>query len=230
MREIVWDTETTGFNPEEGHKLIEIGAVEIINGLPTGKSYHQFINPEREIPEEATRVHGITDDRVAEEPIFKYIADDFLEFIGDAPLVAHNANFDMSFINYELMAIGYPALTNEVIDTLAIAKKKFPGQQANLDALCRRFNIDLSARTYHGALLDSELLAEVYLELNGGLQQGLSFDAGTSVAGSSDQSKNSIEYKKTVARPARRFSAHADELKNHEEYLEKNIRGAIWKN
>lgn len=228
MREIVWDTETTGFKPEEGHKLIEIGAVEIINGLPTGNSYHQFVNPQREIPEDSTRVHGITDDRVADEPIFKHIADDFIKFIGDSPLVAHNAKFDMSFIDAELLAIGYPALTNEVIDTLAIAKKKFPGQQANLDALCRRFDIDLSARTYHGALLDSELLAEVYLELNGGLQQGLSFDAASATGDNSSESE--IEYKQTITQPARQFKTHKDEQKNHEDYLEKNIRGAIWKN
>ncbi len=226
MREIVWDTETTGFNPEEGHKLIEIGAIEIENGLPTGKSYHQFINPERDIPEEATRVHGITDDRVAEEPKFEEIIDDFLNFIGDAPLVAHNASFDMNFINHQLQAIGYPELSNQVVDTLIIAKKKFPGQQANLDALCRRFDIDLSARTYHGALLDSELLAEVYLELNGGLQQGLSF--GSQTEEHENDTSEEITYKATKARPPRNFKIPQEDLDNHQKYLEKNVRNTLW--
>lgn len=171
MREIVLDTETTGFDPQTGDRIVEIGAVELEGHIATGRHYHQYINPERSMPEDAFAVHGLGDEFLADKPLFKEIAQDFLDFIGDAKLVIHNASFDMKFLNAELGWIGKPALPmDRSIDTVAIARRKFPGSPASLDALCRRFRIDNSARTLHGALLDSEILAEVYLELIGGRQ------------------------------------------------------------
>ncbi|MFN3262231.1 MAG: DNA polymerase III subunit epsilon [Pikeienuella sp.] len=174
MREIVMDTETTGLDPAEGHRIVEIGAVELLNHLPTGRIYHQYINPERDMPAEAFAVHGLSAERLAREPVFAAIAEAFLAFIGEAPLVIHNASFDMKFLNAELSALGLSPLPVErAVDTLAIARRRFPGSPAGLDALCRRFGVDNSAREKHGALLDSELLAEVYLELIGGRQPDL---------------------------------------------------------
>ncbi len=174
MREIVMDTETTGLDPAEGHRIVEIGAVELLNHLPTGRVYHQYINPERDMPAEAFAVHGLSAERLAREPVFAAVAEAFLAFIGDAPLIIHNAAFDMKFLNAELSALGLPALpADRAVDTLAIARRRFPGSPAGLDALCRRFGVDNSAREKHGALLDSELLAEVYLELIGGRQPDL---------------------------------------------------------
>ncbi len=174
MREIVLDTETTGLDPKSGHRVVEIGCVELINHLPTGAVYHVYINPERDIPEDALRVHGITAEFLADKPRFAEIAADFVAFIGDAPLIIHNAAFDVGFLNAELERLGYAALPLErAVDTVQIARKRFPGAQASLDALCRRFEIDLSGRDLHGALLDCRLLAEVYLELRGGRQPGL---------------------------------------------------------
>ncbi len=171
MREIVLDTETTGFEPSEGHRIVEIGAVELFNHLPTGRTYHQYINPKRAMPTAAFDVHGLGDDFLRDKPEFASIAAQFLAFIADAPLVIHNASFDMKFINHELKAAGLmPLPMNRAVDTLIIARNKFPGSPASLDALCRRFGVDNSAREKHGALLDSEILAEVYLELVGGRQ------------------------------------------------------------
>ena len=171
MREIVLDTETTGFDPQTGDRIVEIGAVELQGHLATGRHYHQYINPERSMPEDAFAVHGLGDEFLADKPVFKEVAQDFLDFIGDAKLVIHNASFDMKFLNAELGWAGRPALPmDRAIDTVTMARKKFPGSPASLDALCRRFRIDNSARTLHGALLDSEILAEVYLELIGGRQ------------------------------------------------------------
>lgn len=174
MREIVLDTETTGFDPETGDRIVEIGAVELYNHLPTGRTYHQYINPERAMPNEAFEVHGLGDEFLRDKPVFASIGQAFLEFISDAKLVIHNAAFDMKFLNAELKWMNLPPLPWErAVDTLAIARSKFPGSPASLDALCRRFGIDNSARTLHGALLDSEILAEVYLELIGGRQPDL---------------------------------------------------------
>ena len=171
MREIVLDTETTGFEPSEGHRIVEIGAVELENHMPTGRTYHQYINPERAMPREAFEVHGLGDDFLRDKPVFKHVGQAFLDFIGDAKLVIHNAAFDVKFLNFELKLIGLPGSEwSRAIDTLAIARQKFPGSPASLDALCRRFGVDNSAREKHGALLDSEILAEVYLELIGGRQ------------------------------------------------------------
>ena len=174
MREIVLDTETTGLDPEEGHRIVEIGAVELINGLPTGAVYHQYINPERPMPAEAYQVHGLGDAFLAGKPVFAAIAEAFLGFIAEAPLVIHNAAFDMKMLNSELARLGHAGLPmHRAVDTLEIARGKFPGAQASLDALCRRFGVDNSGRETHGALLDCQLLAEVYLELQGGRQAGL---------------------------------------------------------
>ena len=179
MREIVLDTETTGLDPEEGHRIVEIGAVELFNYLPTGETYHQYINPQRPMPPDAYQVHGLGDDFLRDKPVFSAISDAFLAFIGDAKLVIHNAEFDMRMINAELARLGMAALPAErAVDTLRIARLKFPGAAVSLDALCRRFGVDNSGRGKHGALLDSELLAEVYLELQGGRQQGFALDAG----------------------------------------------------
>ena len=171
MREIVLDTETTGLSPQEGDRIVEIGAVELMNHMPTGQTYHQYINPQRDMPAEAFAVHGLGDDFLRDKPLFEHIVDAFIEFVGDAKLVIHNASFDMAFINAELGWVQRPIIpADRAIDTLAIARQRFPGSPASLDALCRRFGIDNSSRTLHGALLDSEILAEVYLELIGGRQ------------------------------------------------------------
>ena len=178
MREIVFDTETTGLDPAQGDRVVEIGAVELFNHLPTGKTYHEYINPERAMPKEAFDIHGLGDDFLRDKPKFVQIAQTFLDFIGDdALLIAHNAKFDMNFINAELVKCRLtPIPAARALDSAALARQKFPGSPASLDALCRRFGIDNSARDYHGALLDSQLLAEVYLELIGGRQPDLVLD------------------------------------------------------
>lgn len=186
MREIVLDTETTGFDPQTGDRIVEIGAVELHGHVPTGNTYHQYINPERAVPEDAIQVHGLTDDFLRDKPVFRKIARDFVDFIGDAKLVIHNAAFDMKFINAELRWVGLPLIPWErAIDTLEMARRKFPGAPASLDALCRRYGIDNSARTLHGALLDSEILADVYLELIGGRQPDFGLTSDATLPGSS---------------------------------------------
>ncbi len=174
IREIVLDTETTGLSPRDGHRIVEIGAVELINHLPSGKTYHVYLNPERDIPKEAEAVHELSAAFLKDKSRFSDAADQFLEFISDSLLIIHNASFDITFINAELAQAKKPPLDyGRVLDTLAIAKQKFPMASNSLDALCRRFGVDLSKRSRHGALLDSELLAEVYLELIGGKQTAL---------------------------------------------------------
>ncbi|CAG0907643.1 unnamed protein product [Cyprideis torosa] len=169
--QIVLDTETTGFDPETGDRIVEIGAIELIGHIATDQKFHRYINPERAMPDDAKAVHGLDDEFLKDKPVFRDIGQAFLEFVGDAPLIIHNAAFDMRFINAELRWAGLPVIREDrAIDTLAIARRKFPGAPASLDALCRRFGIDNSARTVHGALVDSEILAEVYLELIGGRQ------------------------------------------------------------
>lgn len=185
MREIVLDTETTGFEPSEGHRIVEIGAVELFNHLPTGRTYHQYINPGRPMPKEAFEVHGLGDDFLRDKPVFKAVARDFLAFVGEAKLVIHNAAFDVKFLNAELSWAELPQIDpRRAIDTLLIARSKFPGAPASLDALCRRFGVDNSAREKHGALLDSEILAEVYLELVGGRQPDFGLSAAERPAAS----------------------------------------------
>jgi len=171
MREIVFDTETTGLDPVQGHRLVEIGCVELLNRFPTGKTFHCYLNPERDMPVEAFNVHGLAIDFLKEHPLFVAVADDFLEFVGDAPLVAHNGYFDLNFINSELERAKKPVFTRDrIVDTLMLARRKHPGGSNRLDDLCTRYRIDNSKRTKHGALLDAELLAEVYVELIGARQ------------------------------------------------------------
>ena len=171
MREVVLDTETTGLNPSIGDRIVEIGCVELVNHVATGKSFHQYVNPQRPMPDEAFRVHGLSDEFLADQPVMSDVMADFIEFIGDAPLIIHNADFDMRFINAELNLLGQTQLQMaRAVDTVRLAREKFPGAPASLDALCKRFGIDNSSRSLHGALLDAQLLAEVYLELIGGRQ------------------------------------------------------------
>lgn len=212
MREIVLDTETTGMDPSQGDKLVEIGCVELENHLPTGRTFHVYINPERDVPAEAVAVHGLTEAFLKDKPTFGEVVGDFMDFIGsDSKLVIHNASFDMKFINAELKTYGYPSVEwRRVLDTLDMARRKFPGSPANLDALCRRFNIDNSNRTLHGALLDSELLAEVYLELLGGRQHGLSI----TVATQAKMEVTSSDTKRTYREP-RPHSATDEETAAH---------------
>ncbi|KKB08415.1 DNA polymerase III subunit epsilon [Devosia geojensis] len=181
-REIVLDTETTGLSPATGDRLVEIGGVELINHIPTGRTFHVYINPERDMPEEAYRVHGLSNEFLADKPLFAAVAEDLVDFLDDATLVIHNAAFDIGFLNAELEKVGRPALTNEVIDTVALARQINPGARASLDALCKLYGIDNSRRTLHGALLDSEILADVYLELIGGRQVALALVAETTVS------------------------------------------------
>ena len=179
MREIVLDTETTGLNPHDGHRIVEIGGVELYNHMPTGRTYHQYINPQRDMPTEAFEIHGISEEFLAGKPVFAQIAQEFLDFIGDGRMVIHNASFDVMFLNAELGWANLPQFPpSAAVDTLEIARKRFPGAQNSLDALCRRFGVDNSAREKHGALLDSEILAEVYLELIGGRQPDFALVTG----------------------------------------------------
>lgn len=227
MREIVLDTETTGMDPNDGHRMVEIGCVELVNHIPSGKALQLYINPEREIPAEATAVHGITNEFVADKPTFLEVYSEFMDFIGtDSSLVIHNAEFDMKFINYELGQVGHKAVPwNRVIDTLGMARKKFPGSPANLDALCRRFSIDNTERTYHGALLDSELLAEVYLELLGGRQHGLGLAAETKKA--QDAARETQKTTRKFREP-RLHTPSEEELAAHATMLE-GLEAPIWK-
>ena len=225
MREIVLDTETTGLDPGTGDKIVEIGAVELWNHLPTGKTFHKYLNPERNMPEEAQAVHGLTEDFLRDKPVFSQIVDDFLRFIKDSKLIIHNASFDMKFINAELELAKKSKLSGDIaIDTLSIARKKFPGSPASLDALCRRFNIDNSARTLHGALLDSEILAEVYLELIGGRQPDFELsDINT------NDNKKLEENRQTTKRPEplkRRLTE--EEEKAHSVFVKKLGENSVW--
>ena len=232
MREIVLDTETTGISPRDGHRIIEIGALELMHHIPTGRSLHLYINPERDIDDGAIAVHGITLDFLADKPIFADIAEEFLAFIGTDPLVIHNASFDMAFINAELTRVDRPVLeTNQSIDTLAMARKKFPGAQANLDALCRRFEIDNTHRDLHGALLDADLLARVYIELLGGRQPGLLPDADYNFKSKTSQGETlqdphfQIDVKNI--RPIRAHAPTDDELLAHSKFLG-CLKNPVW--
>jgi len=228
MREIVLDTETTGISPKEGHRLVEIGCVELENHMPTGATYHAYINPEREMSEGAFQVHGLSDEFLADKPKFEEVAGDFLAFIQDAPLVIHNASFDMGFLNAELKMINRPLLPHaQAVDTLAMARKKFPGGQNSLDALCRRFNVDNSNRVKHGALLDSELLAEVYLELIGGREPGLSLAAETA---SGTDASGKITHVIRTARPKPLSPLLTDEEKSaHQAFIASFGEETLWK-
>lgn len=220
MRELVLDTETTGMDPATGDRLIEIGCVELVNHIPTGKTFHVYVNPERDVPAEAVAVHGLTEEFLKDKPTFGEVVGDFMDFMGqDTKLVIHNAEFDVKFLNAELKLFGFPSIDwKMVVDTLAIARQKFPGSPANLDALCRRFGIDNSNRTLHGALLDAELLAEVYLELLGGRQRGLLEETQS---GKTDAPSSKSKKKSRKSREPRAFPASAEELKAHAALMEK---------
>lgn len=228
MREIVLDTETTGLNPKNGDRIVEIGCVELFNHVPTGEVYHQYVNPERDMPAEAERVHGLSETFLKDHPVFAEISDKFVEFVGDATLVIHNAAFDMGFINAELERINIEAIPMyRAVDTVSMARKKFPGAQASLDALCRRFGIDLSGRELHGALLDAQLLADVYLELLGGRQHGMDLAADAGVLVISDHTASSSESGTAGRRAPRPHTIPADEEERHTAFMEK-LKDPIW--
>ncbi len=221
MREVVIDTETTGLNPGLGHRIVELAGLELRNHVPSGRKFHHYVDPQREMPEEAFKVHGISAEFLVGKPLFSDIVEGFLDFIGEDRLVIHNAEFDLGFLNAELEALGRPAIPlSRAVDTLAIARRKFPGAQASLDALCRRFEIDNSGRTVHGALLDAELLAAVYLELIGGRQPGFELAAaGAAVSGGP-----------VAPRPRRAPRPHAptaEELAAHGALL-KRLKDPVW--
>ena len=220
MRQIVFDTETTGLDPLSGHRIIEIGCVEIINLMPTGKVFHQYINPEREVPEEAIRIHGLTDAFLKDHPFFNAIARDFLDFIGESKLIAHNADFDMRFLNWELENIGLEKIPmTRTIDTLKIARSRFPGSPNSLDALCKRLGVDNSNRTKHGALLDSEILAEVYLELMGGKQAGMELVQ--------EKGPEPVKSGQKTKRAPRSFPPSEEELEAHKKFISE-LKEPIW--
>ena len=235
MREIVLDTETTGLSWRDGHRIVEIGALELMHHLPTGKRLHLYINPERDIDEGAAAVHGLTNEFLRDKPLFAEIVDELFSFIGDAPLVIHNASFDLGFINAELDRIQHSPLPMErAIDTLVIARKKFPGAQANLDALCRRFEIDNVHRDLHGALVDADLLASVYVELLGGRQPGLLLGdenkndtMAVAIIAEQEPSVLRVDPNKKTVRPARSFTPTAEETAAHDAFLAK-LKDPIW--
>jgi DNA polymerase-3 subunit epsilon len=225
MREVVLDTETTGLDPADGHRVLEIGAVEIVHQSLTGNVFHVLINPERDIPEDAVRVHGHTVAILKDKPVFASIVDDFLAFIGDSNLVIHNADFDVRFMNAELARLGLDAIAaSRVVDTLALARKRHPGQPNSLDALCDRYRIDRTRRVRHGALLDAEILVEVYCELMGGRQRSFLLDDALEVAGTAivDLAPRYRE------RPQRQLAIDAVEAAAHVQYIESFGRDAIW--
>ncbi|CRL12686.1 DNA polymerase III subunit epsilon [Phaeobacter italicus] len=239
MREIVLDTETTGFDPFSGDRIVEIGAVELLNHMPTGETFHVYINPERSMPAEAFGVHGIGPDlleppqqpapgavTLRDKPVFAKVGKAFVDFVRDSKMIIHNASFDMKFLNYELERMGLAALPmDQAVDTLAIARKRFPGSPATLDALCRRFNIDNSNRTLHGALLDSEILADVYLELIGGRQP----DFGLSTAKSEKSSTVQVDDWRPTARPSPLPPRITEQEKEaHAAFVAKMGEGALW--
>lgn len=228
MREIIFDTETTGLDPNTGDRIVEIGCVECINHVPTGATFHVYINPERDMPEAAFKVHGLSSDFLRDKPVFAAIAQDFVDFVGDAKLVAHNAFFDLGFINAELKRLGYDVIdAARIVDTLALARKKNPFGPNSLDALCARYGIDNSRRTKHGALLDAEILAEVYLEMMGGRQTGLDLAANITIVETAGQE---------VAGPASRARPTplpsrltAEELAAHSAFVATLGDAAVWK-
>jgi DNA polymerase III subunit epsilon len=227
MREIIFDTETTGFDPQTGDRMVEIGCIEMIGRVVTSATFHAYFNPERPMPAAAEQVHGLGDTFLSDKPLFAHKAEELLAFIGDSPLVAHNASFDFGFLNMELERCGQPRVDmGRMIDTIAIAKTRHPGAKLSLDALCTRYGIDRSHRTKHGALLDAELLAQLYIELTGGKQIGLELAAEVS---SSDQASS---YDRLIVtdrtfRPARQHNATPEELERHRTFVA-SIDGALW--
>lgn len=224
MREIVLDTETTGFDPSDGHRIVEIGCVELSNHVPTGEVWQSYVNPERDMPDGAFQVHGLSEAFLAQHPVFAEIVSDFLEFVGESKLVIHNAAFDLGFINAELGMLGLaPIPLARTVDTVQMARARFPGAQASLDALCRRFNIDNSSRTKHGALLDAELLADVYIELIGGRQHGFALLAGDDEADRRDPHPGERQ-----TRAPRPHAASSAEQAAHAAFVEQ-LTDPIWR-
>ena len=222
-RAVLFDTETTGLEPQLGHRVIEVAAVELMNDLPTGKHFHKLVHPERDVPEDATRIHGFTLADLIHKPRFADIVDDLMEFFADAKLIAHNAPFDFAFLDLEFGLLGLPPLSaHRMIDTLALAKVRFPGMPNSLDALCRRFAIDLSARTTHNALLDCRLLADVYLELTGGRQRGLSLTTAKTAI-------EQVVYTYEGNRIPRSIIPTAEELAAHAAFLSR-LQDPVWLN
>jgi DNA polymerase-3 subunit epsilon len=225
MREIIFDTETTGFDPKNGDRLVEIGCIEMVNRVATGSTFHAYFNPQRSMPAEAEAVHGLSDAFLADKPLFATRALEFLEYIGDSPLVAHNAGFDFNFINAELTACGHPIVgLHRMIDTVALAKIRHPGAKLSLDALCSRYGIDRSHRTKHGALLDAELLAQVYVELRGGRQIGLELLAQTTEIVTEIKV---LTRKDRIFRQPRPHAATVEELAAHTAFL-KTVDTPLW--
>ncbi|XUU61398.1 DNA polymerase III subunit epsilon [Erythrobacter sp. HA6-11] len=232
MREIVFDTETTGLDPKTGDRMVEIGCVELYNRVPTGDSYHAYFNPERDMPAGAEAVHGLSASFLSDKPLFKELASELIDWLGDAPLVAHNAGFDFGFLNTELTLIGFePVCMTRMVDTVAIARKRHPGAKLSLDALCTRYGVDRSHRVKHGALLDAELLAQVYVELLGGRQIGLELAADVAAqqaSSPSDPVAQVIGAKPTGSvRPPRPHAASDAELMRHKEFM-KGFDQSIW--
>ncbi|HEY3623816.1 MAG TPA: DNA polymerase III subunit epsilon [Roseiarcus sp.] len=225
MREVVLDTETTGLDPADGHRVLEIGAVEIVHQSLTGKVFHVLINPERDVPQDAMRVHGHSSAVLKDKPVFASVVDDFLAFIGDSRLVIHNADFDVRFVNTELARLGLATIgMDRVVDTLTLARKKHPGVPNSLDALCDRYRIDRSLRVRHGALLDAEILVEVYCELTGGRQRSLAF--GDALEGA--EARVVAATPRSSPRPLRVFPIEDTEMSAHVRYIESFGRDAIW--
>lgn len=227
MREIILDTETTGIDPQQGHRIVEIGALELFNHVPTGKSFHCYLNPQRDMPKEAEAVHGLSADFLKDKPAFEAVAEEFLTFIADSTLVIHNAAFDVGFLNAELGYIRKPQIEgSRIVDTLALARKKFPMAPNSLDALCKRFGVDSSRRTKHGALLDSELLAEVYLELIGGRQISLSLRENKSRTGILSIGQTGAKVKRERALPPRLTE---DEIAAHGALIQSLPVKSLWR-
>jgi DNA polymerase-3 subunit epsilon len=225
MREIVFDTETTGLDPATGDRLVEIGCIELVNRVPTGRTFHAYFNPDRAMPLEAERVHGLGDAFLADKKRFHEHVEDLLEFLGDAPLVAHNAQFDFGFLNWELDACGHPRVDLErMIDTLVLARRRHPGAKHSLDALCVRYGIDRSHRVLHGALLDAELLAQVYVELTGGRQIGLALATGI---GPAAIEVTAFRPRRRAFRPPRPHAASVEELARHKAFVE-SFDSPLW--
>lgn len=227
MREIVFDTETTGFDPKNGDRMVEMGCVEMVNRVETGATYHAYYNPERDMPAAAEGVHGLSSAFLSDKPLFRDTAAELLDFIGDAPLVAHNASFDFGFLNNELEIAGLATVSlDRMVDTVAIARKKHPGAKNSLDALCSRYGVDRSHRVKHGALLDAELLAQVYVELLGGRQIGLELAADAPAEAAEAPIVPGQVLQKTVREP-RPHVASAEEMARHQEFL-KQIQSPLW--
>lgn len=228
MREIIFDTETTGFDPANGDRMVEIGCIEMIGRVMTGNTYHAYFNPQRAMPSAAEQVHGLSDRFLSDKPVFAEKAGELLDFLGDSPLVAHNASFDFGFLNHELQFCGRsPVSLDRMIDTVALARVKNPGAKLSLDALCTRYGIDRSHRVKHGALLDAELLAQLYIELTGGRQIGLGLaDNDISEQTLGQNVVSSVQVTKTY-RPARPHSASEEELARHADFIAK-IKDALW--